>query len=504
MAYPFAPRTSDKYLLLRPVTTGPGWRATFNDPTDVFYVGALRGVEGLESAEVRESADELVQADGGAHGDFWLGRRPVILSGAIFNHATFVERDARISRLTSASHLLRPHNTRGEGGLIWMPAETIMNWWPNPGAEGTSDLTSGEVRGFYSTLAGTVATVGTPVFSGSSAFRFTASAGGTATFWHTHTTRSPVYDTNSFGVYSLASGLQGGPYALDDAAQRVPVTPGVTYRAEGRFRSAATSRNVTANIIWYDATGATISTSSGSAVATTTSSWVQPFVSAAAPATAAFAQPTFSMPNVANAEVHYADALYFGNGGSYVDGSTAGYYWWGAPNMSPSGSAIPMWLPLRKQSRLAITGAWNKEFQLPLVSEEAYIQSLYRQNVLSAVAGNAVATTRGTAEVYPIITIYASGGTWNGLTMQEGGSPQFQLTATGSPPAFSGSDSLVIDTKRRQAYKNGTNSGSWNRYINWNSSSWPIMTPDVAATFIPSFSSGSGVRVQVTFRDAWL
>lgn len=90
--------------------------AVFNDPTSGNYVGALTDVTGLDSADVRESASEMVEADGGVHGAFYFGRRPVILSGRVFGHTSITERNARLDRARRASLGLR-----GDATLKWTP-----------------------------------------------------------------------------------------------------------------------------------------------------------------------------------------------------------------------------------------------------------------------------------------------------------------------------------------------------------------------------------------------
>src|SRR5687767_14064650 len=104
MAYiPYSPQVGCKYTL-----TGPdGTIASFNDPNDANYVGVLSEVTGLDSPEVRESAEDLVQADGGWHGNFWFGRRPITLSGIVYGHADHLTRDTRLDRLRQASSALR-------------------------------------------------------------------------------------------------------------------------------------------------------------------------------------------------------------------------------------------------------------------------------------------------------------------------------------------------------------------------------------------------------------
>lgn len=99
------------------VLTGPdGERAVFNNSADADYVGALTDITGLDSAEVRESADNLVNADGGIHGCFYYGRRPITMSGSIFNVSSTTERNTKMTKLQRASNAMRADAT-----LSWTP-----------------------------------------------------------------------------------------------------------------------------------------------------------------------------------------------------------------------------------------------------------------------------------------------------------------------------------------------------------------------------------------------
>lgn len=111
MAYvPFAPEFGAKYTI-----TGPdGSVAVFNDPTDANYVGMLTEVTGLDSALIRESADDLVGTDGGWHGSFWYGRRPITMSGIVFGHSDANARAVRLDRMRRAYQALR--------------ADALMQW----------------------------------------------------------------------------------------------------------------------------------------------------------------------------------------------------------------------------------------------------------------------------------------------------------------------------------------------------------------------------------------
>lgn len=91
--------------------TGPdGTRVVFNDRSDPDFVGFLdgeNGVTGLDGAEVRESAEELVEGDGGVHGDFYLGRRPITLQGILDPEPDPTAVNGRESRLKRAARALR-------------------------------------------------------------------------------------------------------------------------------------------------------------------------------------------------------------------------------------------------------------------------------------------------------------------------------------------------------------------------------------------------------------
>lgn len=113
--YPYAPATSDIYTL----TSALGDVAVFNDPLSANYVGMLTEVTGLDSAEVREASEELTEADGGAHGNFFYGRRPIVLNGRVFGHATQAARAVRLDRMMRASNAMR-----GDAVLTWKPE----NW----------------------------------------------------------------------------------------------------------------------------------------------------------------------------------------------------------------------------------------------------------------------------------------------------------------------------------------------------------------------------------------
>src|SRR5687767_13381883 len=96
MAYlPLSAPTNAKYTL-----TGPqAVVAVLNDSADGNWVGDTTEVTGLDSPDVRESADDIVEGDGGVHGNFYYGRRPITLSGNIKGHTTLASRGVKEDRL---------------------------------------------------------------------------------------------------------------------------------------------------------------------------------------------------------------------------------------------------------------------------------------------------------------------------------------------------------------------------------------------------------------------
>ena len=114
MAYiPLAQQYGTIYTL-----NGPnGVTAVFNDPTSPNYVGMLSEITGLDSPEVRESVDELVEADGGVHGAFYFGRRPITMNCRVFGHASVADRELRIDRARRATLAMN-----ADANLIWTPA----------------------------------------------------------------------------------------------------------------------------------------------------------------------------------------------------------------------------------------------------------------------------------------------------------------------------------------------------------------------------------------------
>lgn len=79
-------------------------RAVFNDSTDPDYVGDLNPESsGLDAPEIREDSAERVETDGAIFGDFFSGKRPVILQGTIIAGSQ-AQRNERVGKLRAASN----------------------------------------------------------------------------------------------------------------------------------------------------------------------------------------------------------------------------------------------------------------------------------------------------------------------------------------------------------------------------------------------------------------
>lgn len=111
LSIPTGPQVSAKWVLVGP----DGTRVTWNDPTDRDYIGMVSEATGFDAADLRESADDLVQMDGGVHGDFFFGRRPVTLSGIILNPLSADDRNRKMTKMMRACRALRQDAT-----LTWI------------------------------------------------------------------------------------------------------------------------------------------------------------------------------------------------------------------------------------------------------------------------------------------------------------------------------------------------------------------------------------------------
>ena len=93
----------------------------------------------------------------------------------------------------------------------------------------------------------------------------------------------------------------------------VPVTAGASYLFSAYVRSKTSARSVQLSVGWYSATGALLSTYSGSTTTSSTSAWTRMNSgTATAPTNAFFAAPIIKVSSTSSsADIHYVDAVQF-------------------------------------------------------------------------------------------------------------------------------------------------------------------------------------------------
>jgi hypothetical protein len=424
MAYfPFATEFGAFYRLVGP----DGSVATFNDPTDPSYVGALTEVTGLDSADIREAASDLTEADGGAHGAFYFGRRPITMTGRVFGHSSISERNIRMDRARRASA-----GMRGDSILSWKPSRTATNFVTNPGAE--VDLTG----------------------IGSSGYAF--SAGSTV--------------TRSAAVAAQAGGFSA---KVDTAAsgKGVAFATATTLKAGTQYRMTFWARtgSGTAAVDFYimGVSGEYSGTGTANAVgtATVTNAWTK-YTWLYTPA-ADIVNPALEVRSTtATAQTFYVDTV-----------SIA------------AEDFIEMFTTVRRQQPFRESGAWVKEFQIPLVSEFAYLYSVELKTSATGVA----AENRGNAPAYPIVVL---NGTSTNPTMSDG-TRVFRTTGL----TLASGETVEFDMLNHTGlFTVGARQGqSANRYIDFTNTAWPYLAGLGTTQTFTQAGGGSG---SIRYRDAWL
>ncbi len=425
-------------------------KASFNDPLDPDYVGALTEVTGLDSAEIRESAFDLTEADGGSHGNFYLGRRPIVLSGLVYGHSSVTERALRLDRARRASLCLR-----ADGVLSWKPGVRLENLVSNPRAQNntTSWVTS----------------TSRPILTGG-----TLTAVGSV---------APPVGTTAFQLSTTGSGN-----ANQGAYTTIFLQAGVTYALSWSYRRTAGTGTGEVHVMGYDTGTPTYTVASS----LTSASW-STITSTFTPSLTGFYTISFRQPNSNTLASTFQFSNIMVSPGTittYRDGDTSGWFWNGDAGNTTSGDFIELSVNVRRQQPFRESGNWVKSFQIPLVSELAVIQSVYTKTV----ALGAVAENRGSFPAYPRINIVGSSTNptvtagfdtfrTTGLTLAAGETVQFDM---------------LLHTGKFTA---GARAGqSANRYIDWVTTAWPSAGGNGSTTTFTLSGGGSGT---VLYRDAW-
>lgn len=111
---------------------------------------------------------------------------------------------------------------------------------------------------------------------------------------------------SSMRVTAVSTGGWTVDLGAASAGTAIPVANSTAYVAVASFRAAATSRNVSVNIKWYNGT-TLLSTSSGGTASDGTGGWTQATVSATSPATANFAVVQVQAAASAASEIQFVD-----------------------------------------------------------------------------------------------------------------------------------------------------------------------------------------------------
>lgn len=151
--------------------------------------------------------------------------------------------------------------------------------------------------------------------------------------------------------------------------------------------------------------------------------------------------------------------------------------------------SVAMYTPVRRQQPLKISGGWNKDFQMLLVSQFAPLFSVAAH--ASASGTSATVENQGDYPARPIITI--SGSNTSGVLTNTTTGLKVQM-ATGYNIASG--HSVAIDVLNHTAILDGTTNVSGN--INFVASTWP---PIVKGN--NSFTLTGGGTMVISWHDAW-
>lgn len=442
--YPMAASFEARYVLVGP----DGSTAVFNDPFDPNYVGALTEVTGLDSADIRESAFDLTESDGGAHGSFYMGRRPIVLNGSVFNHATVQERQARLDRARRASLALR-----GDASLTWRAVGRFENLVTNPRAQNnTTGWTSGA--------------------------SFLVNSGATLT---RQTGLTPPVGTTGFQIATTGSGS-----ANQGATHAVTLTTGTVYAISAAYCRTAGTGSAELVIAASGANTATIGSTLTATGWTTISGTFTPTVSGSY--SLSFRQPA---SNTNASTFQFSDVMVSpGTTTTYRDGDTAGWFWNGDAGNSSSGDYIELYVPVRRQQPFRESGAWVKNFQIPLVSQYATIFG----SAVKTVAAGVATENRGNYPAYPLLNIT---GASSDPTISDGTRVFRTLGLT-----LGSGEVVQFDTLNHTGVftAGGRVGQSANRYIDWATTAWPYVSGlGTSQTF--ALTGGGSATVQ--YRDTW-
>lgn len=495
--FPYSPQTSAIYTL----QTGQ-WRAVFNDPFDPYYAGMLTEVAGLDSPDIRESAEDLVEADGGIHGNFYFGRRPVTLNGSLFGHASASERDAKLDLIRNATMAMRSDTV-----LSWVPRDRVANYIKNPRALG------GLTHWTAYASVGSTGQLADPAASGYvSGFRLTSTLNTVGHVTGLYQTTPYSYIDPRGNTVTPASPYRAGSGSVSPGDESVTVSAAITVISAPLNSNAKLRLKIRA----LDYSGSYLGESAVDTFTLNAASTGEITLAGSLPASSlpvdtssVSIQVTVGEAAVTGTIVTRIDKLALdirrdGVVPEYIDGGLDGGYWWGDPYDSPSGNYLPMELTLRRQQPLRITGGWVKDFQMQMVAANPQILSPISRSAQINIGDWKQIENYGNAAYYPLVDVYGPLNYWSEIN--GAGNVLKIINPTYSATGYmAATQAGTLDTLRH-TFKTPTGS-SYDMHVNWSEVvDWPKVNPFGSFWTLTNGSTGAntGGYIIVKSRDAWV
>lgn len=217
---------------------------------------------------------------------------------------------------------------------------------------------------------------------------------GTTTGWASGASTTISFSAAQFldGIGSLQIirlSTTGTASATISTGVRAAVAPSTQYTGIASLRANTTARSASIQIVWYDSSGAIISTSTGSSVTDSNSAWTQYTVVANSPANAASALLVINIASAAANESHFADRI------GIMPGNTST---WGLGGYSdPSYIAIEAssdggvtWNIIRGGTLTAWQDLLANTSEVTWYEAPPGVSTSYRAAVIGLLSGNAV------------------------------------------------------------------------------------------------------------------
>lgn len=463
--------------------------AVFNDPSHPAYVGGLAGddgITGLDSPEVREAAADLVEADGGLHGNFWFSRRPVTIT-TLLTSPTISTREALMERVRRASNAMRQN-----ASLFWFPgdpavvATTRENLVTNPSFEWDAPA----APAVWTSLIDAAYT--TTTFA-ARANTFTGSSG--ANTLRIKGTKDATATSRTIGASIPVTGLTAG--SVYSARAKLSITDAIV-----------SGTGISLKINWQDANGTAISTSTSNVIAVG-STGVQTVTLDGATAPTAATQATLTISgasttssDVVDFDIDAIQMIQEAAAGTYMDGDSSNSSWLGIRGQSTSvNRPNARLLTVRRQQPVRFSGiGWSKLAFIPLVAADPRIYSAACYDQTAAHATDMTVENQGDAESPPVrIRINGPGTTATIKHVANGITRNIVIAHT-----LTAGHWLDIDVVNRTVIDD-TGASQYGK-VTFGSTSWWGLMPGPSNLVRGTWTSGStgASTTQLRWRDAWI